>query len=78
MPEVIEAASRIKRKEAMKNIVLTYISDLVIVTPKMMNRLFGWEPEEIEQVLELLAQNGQVQLGVRIEGLQGNWITKIV
>ena len=74
MPEVIEASSRIKRKEAMKSIVLTYISDLVIITPKMINRLFGWDPEEVKQVLELLAQAGQVQLGAKIEGLQGTWI----
>ena len=78
MPEVIEAASRIKRKKAMKNIALTYISDLVISTPNMINRLFGWDLEEVKQVLELLAQDGQVQLGVKIEGLQGNWITKAV
>jgi len=62
----------------MKNIALTYISDLVISTPKMMNRLFGWDLEEVKQVLELLAQDGQVQLGVKIEGLHGNWITKAV
>ncbi len=78
MPKVIKAASRINRKEAMKNIVLAYISDLVIITPKMMNRLFGWDLEEVKQVLGLLAQDGQVQLGVRIEGLQGDWITKVV
>ncbi len=78
MPEVIKAASRVKRKEGMKNIVLTYISDLVISTPKMMNRLFGWDPEEIEEVLQLLAQDGQVQLGARIEGLHGNWTMKAV
>ncbi len=78
MPEVIEASSRIKRKEAMKSIVLTYISDLVIITPKMINRLFGWDPEEINEVLQLLDQDGQVQLGVKIEGLQGNWIAVAV
>jgi len=78
MPEAIEAASIIERKEAMKNTVLTYISDLVVITPKMINRLFAWDPEEVKQVLQLLAQDGQVQLGVRIEGLQGSWITKSV
>ena len=70
MPEVIKAASRIDRKEAMKTITLTYISDLVIITPKMINRLFGWDAKEVTQVLELLAQDGQVQLGVKIEGFQ--------
>jgi hypothetical protein len=78
MPEVIKAASRIKRKEGMKNIVLTYISDLVISTPKMMNRLFGWDAKEVEEIVQLLAQEDKVQLGVRIEGLQGNWIAKVV
>ncbi len=78
MPEVIKAASRIERKEAMKNITLTYISDLVITTPKMMTRLFGWDRQEIEETLELLAQDGQVQLGIKIKGLQGNWIAVAV
>jgi len=78
MPGVIKVASKINRNEAMKNIVLAYISDLVIITPKMMNKLFGWDLEEVKQVLGLLAQDGQVQLGVRIEGLQGDWITKVV
>ncbi|GAJ22413.1 unnamed protein product, partial [marine sediment metagenome] len=71
-------ASMIERKEAMKNIVLSYISNLIMTTPKMMNRLFGWDLEEVKQVLELLAQDGQVQLGVNIEGLQGNWIAVAV
>ena len=74
MPEVIEAASIIKRKEAMKNIALAYISNLIIATPKMMNRLFGWDLQEINEVLQLLAQDGQVQLEAKIEGLQGTWI----
>ena len=78
MPEVIKAASMIKRKEAMKNMVLTYISNLIITTPKMMNRLFGWDRQEIEETLELLAHDGQIQLGVKIEGLQGTWIMKSV
>lgn len=78
MPEVIKASSRIKRKEAMKNIVLTYISNLIITTPKMMNRLFGWDVEEVEEIVQVLAQEDKVQLGVRIEGLQGDWITKVV
>ncbi len=78
IPEVIKAASRIERKEAMKDIVLTYISDLIIITPKMINRLFGWDPEEVKRVLQLLAQDGQVQLGVKIESLQGNWIAVAV
>ena len=62
----------------MKNIVLTYISNLIITTPKMMNRLFGWDLEEVKQVLGLLVRDGQVQLEVRIEGLHGNWMTKAV
>ncbi len=78
MPEVIETASMIEKKEAMKNIVLAYISDLIIITPKMVNRLFGWDLEEIKQVVGLLAQDGQVQLGVKIEGLQGTWIMNSV
>ncbi len=78
MPEVIEAASIIKRKHAMKSIILAYISNLIIATPRMMNRLFGWDIQEIEQVLELLAQDGHVRLGIGIEGLQGTWITKVV
>lgn len=78
MPEVTKASSRIKRKEAMKNIVLTYISNLIITTPKMMNRLFGWDVEEVEEIVQVLAQEDKVQLGVRIEGLQGDWITKVV
>ncbi len=78
MPEVIKAASMVKRNEAMKNIVLTYISNLVIITPKMINRLFGWGPQEIKEVLQLLAQDGQVQLEAKIEGLQGNWIAVAV
>lgn len=68
MPEVIKAASRINRKEAMKNIVLAYISDLVVITPKMMNRLFGWDAKEVEEIVQLLAQEDKIQLGVRIEG----------
>jgi len=78
MLEVIKASSRIKRKEAMKKIVLTYISNLIITTPKMMNKLFGWDLEEVKQVLGLLVRDGQVQLEVRIEGLHGNWMTKAV
>ncbi|GAF69522.1 unnamed protein product [marine sediment metagenome] len=52
----------------MKNIVLAYISDLVIITPKMMNRLFGWDAKEVEEIVQLLAQEDKIQLGVRIEG----------
>ncbi len=78
MPEIIKSSSRIKRKEAMKSIVLTHISNLIITTPRMMNRLFGWDLEEIGKVLQPLAQEDKVQLGVKIEGLQGNWIVKVV
>lgn len=76
MPEIIEAASRVKREEAMREIILKYITTVVITTSQMINRLFRWNLKEIERVLELLAEDGEVKLGVKIIGLEGDWIVR--
>ena len=78
MPEIIEAASRLKREEAMREIILKYITAVIITTPQMISRLFRWNLKEIERVLELLVRDGEVKLGVKIVGLEGDWIMKTI
>ena len=60
----------------MREIILRYITTVVITTSQMINRLFRWNLKEIERVLELLAEDGEVKLGVKIIGLEGDWIVR--
>lgn len=78
MPEIIEAASRLKREEAMREIILKYITTVVITTPQMISKLFRWNLKEIERVLDSLIRDGEVKLGVKIVGLEGDWVMKTI
>ena len=62
----------------MREITLKYITTVVITTPQMISKLFRWSLKEIERVLDSLVRDGEVKLGVKIVGLEGDWVMKTI
>ncbi len=62
----------------MREIILKYITAVIITTPQMISRLFRWSLKEIERILELLVRDGEIKLAVKIVGLEGDWVMKTI
>jgi len=60
----------------MREIILGYISAVIITTPETISKLFRWNLKEIERVLDSLVRDDEIKLGVKIIGLKGDWVMK--
>jgi hypothetical protein len=76
-PEVIEAAKAISGRQARETILLRYLRTVVAATPQEVRKLFGWQPGDIDRLTERLAAEGRLRQGVRIEGLDGEYLVEI-
>lgn len=70
-PDIPERARVIGRGEAHRHILLRYLRAVVVATPAQVIRLFGWNADEMEQAAVRLEEAGEIERGVRIEGLRG-------
>ena len=72
--EVVEAARVITGQEAREVILLRYLRAVVACTPREVLKLFGWLPGDLDRLAAQLADEGRLQRGVQIEGLEGEFL----
>jgi hypothetical protein len=73
-PEPVRAAEAISGRQAREVILLRYLRTVVAARRKDVGRLFGWQPGDVERMVERMAGEGHLQRGVRIEGLGGEYL----
>jgi hypothetical protein len=56
---------------------LRYLQAVVASTSVEVARLFGWQPGDVERLASRLAQDGRMQAGVHIEGLEGEYLVSV-
>jgi hypothetical protein len=70
-PGLPEQARHIGRGEAHRHILLRYLRAVIAATSAQVIRLFGWNADEMERAAAKLEEAGEIERGVRIEGLRG-------
>lgn len=58
LPEVTQRAAEIKTKEAMQVVITKYLQVVMIATAPQMSRLFGWEPELTDRIVQSMIEAG--------------------
>jgi hypothetical protein len=71
---VVEAAREITGRQAREAILLRYLRTVVAVTRAQARLLFGWEPGDLDRVVDRLKNEGRLHAGARIEGLPGEYL----
>ncbi len=71
LPDEVEQAKRISRKEAMREMILKYLDTVVVATPEGISSLFGWGIRELDRAIDSLVEEGRVMADVRVEGKGG-------
>ena len=72
--EIVEAARAITGKQAREEILLRYLRTVVASTAREVLKLFGWLPGDLDRLVERMAGEGRLRSGVRIEGLEGEFL----
>jgi len=70
-PQVPGRARAIGRGEARQHLLRRYLANVVAATSAQAARLFGWTVRDVERAAAKLAEAGEIELGVQIEGLRG-------
>jgi hypothetical protein len=76
-PAVVEAARDITGRQARETILLHYLRTVVAATPHQVSLLFGWEPGDVDRLVERLAKEGRLRPGMRMEGLPGEYLSSL-
>jgi hypothetical protein len=74
LPKVPEQARAIGRGEARQHLLRRYLGNVVAATPAQVARLFSWMAPEVERAAAGLEAAGEIERGVRIEGLRGQYL----
>jgi hypothetical protein len=75
--EIVEAARAISGGQAREVILLRYLRSVVASTTREVRKLFGWRGRDVDLLVEHLASESRLQRGVRIEGLEGEFLVSI-
>lgn len=76
-PQVVEAARTISGRQARETILLRYLRTVIAATPSQVGRLFGWGLAEVDRLTDRLAGEGRLRKGIRIEGLDGEFLVSL-
>ena len=72
--EAVEAARAISGTEAREVILLRYLRTVVASTAGEVLKLFGWRPGDLGRLVERLEDDGRLRSGVKIEGVEGEFL----
>lgn len=75
---IVEAARAISGRQARETILLRYLRTVVAASPREVSKLFGWPQGDIERLADRLESKRRLRTGVRIEGLQGEYLVSMV
>jgi hypothetical protein len=78
LAEVVGAAREISGRQARETILLRYLRTVVAATPRQVTRLLGWDVGEVDRLTHRLAGEGRLHKGIRIEGLEGEYLVSTV
>jgi hypothetical protein len=73
-PDLPRRAQVISTHEARSTLLLTYVHNVGVTTVNSVARLFGWEVPTVIGLCRELGDSGQLLLGVRVEGLPGEYL----
>jgi hypothetical protein len=73
LPAAVESSLLLRRGEAVRRLVATYLRGAAASQPHFLAGLFGLGIGEVESSLHLLARDGRVREEQRIQGLPGTW-----
>jgi hypothetical protein len=77
LPEAVAAARPISSRQARETLLLRYLQTVIAATPRQVRLLFGWTAQDVARLTGRLADEGRLQEGVRIEGLEGEWLLAV-
>jgi hypothetical protein len=77
-PQVVEAARAISGRQARDTILLRYLKTVVAISSVEVKKLFGWPQRDIERMVDRLAREERLRTGVRIKGLQEEYMVSMV
>ena len=69
LPDVPAKAGKITRSQARQAILDQYLRNVIAATERDAARVFGWTLAETRQTAEALAEQGKLQLNVKISGV---------
>jgi len=75
--EILKKGWRMSPDEAKEELTLKYLEAVIVSTPNEIARLFRWEPEEVEGLVERLGGRRLVETSVEVEGLEGRFIARL-
>jgi hypothetical protein len=74
LPQAVAAAQSITGQQARETLLLRYLRTVIAATPREVCRLFGWQSRDVERLTGRLGTRGQLHQGVRIKGLDGEYL----
>jgi hypothetical protein len=74
LPEEVAAAGSIRGQQARETLLLRYLQTVIAATPRQVCRLFGWQSGDVDRLTGRLVAEGRLREGVRIEGLEGQYL----
>ncbi len=74
LPDLVERAHPIPESQARRTLIETYLQSVAVTSPRILQRLFGWDAPILEREINKLAEAGFLQRGVEIEGEKGEWL----
>lgn len=77
-PDVVTVAQGITGRQARETILLRYLRTVVAATPRQVSLLFGWEPGDLDRLVDRLAGEGRLRARVPIAGLPEEYLTSVV
>lgn len=77
-PEIAQTARAINEDQAMETLLGRYMSSVIAVPSKAAQRLFGWDDWNWERIVSRLGEKQVLYTELRIEGLRGPCIAKII
>jgi hypothetical protein len=75
--DAVQASKAITGGQAREVILLRYLRAVVASTTGEVQKLFGWQPRDVDRLVDRLAQEGQLCQGVQIEGLDGEYLLSV-
>ena len=69
-PEIPLRAQQITRAEARRRILDQYLRNVIFSTVPVAARVFGWSIKETQQAVTALAEEGHLELDVKVAGVR--------
>lgn len=75
LPEQVRQGLAISARAAQRTLLRRYLAVVQAATAEDVMKLFGWTRETVGRVIAELAEAGEVETGVAVEGMAGSFVT---